>query len=65
MTSNAIRERLQRFAADRRGAAFTEYLIIVGIVALLGITIFNGFRNQIQTAVTGQGASVAKLGNTP
>ena len=58
-----LQARLKRLAADRRGAAFTEYVIIVGIVALLGMGIFTSFRGSIKTAVGKQGTSVESLGS--
>ena len=62
-SSSTLSMRLRRLAQDRRGAAFTEYVIIVGIVALLGMGIFTSFRGSIKTAVGKQGTSVESLGN--
>lgn len=58
-----LRTQLGQLVEDRRGAAFTEYVIIVGIVALLGMGIFTSFRGSIKTAVGKQGTSVESLGN--
>lgn len=57
-----VRVRLSELLRDRRGAAFTEYLIIVGIVALVGIGIFNKFRGGISDAVDGQKTKIGSLG---
>lgn len=62
LAPSTLRTRLSHLRHDRRGAAFVEYLIIVGIVALLGIAIFNTFRGHINNAAEGQGGQIDSLG---
>jgi Flp pilus assembly pilin Flp len=47
---------------DDRGGAVVEYLILVGVVALLAIHAFTVFGTDTSTVVHAEGANVAKLG---
>jgi hypothetical protein len=51
-----------RSLGDDRGAVFVEYLIVVGVVALLAIHAFSVFGTKSSTVVRQEGADVAKLG---
>ena len=46
---------------DTRGANMVEYIILVGIVALLGIYGFNKFSGSVNTEITNQGSTVTKI----
>jgi hypothetical protein len=45
-----------------RGGALVEYVILVGVVALLAIHAFTVFGTDTSTVVHQEGANVAKLG---
>jgi Flp pilus assembly pilin Flp len=47
---------------DDRGEAFVEYVILVGVVALLAIHAFTVFGTDTSTVIHQEGANVAKLG---
>jgi Flp pilus assembly pilin Flp len=49
-------------ARDTRGESMVEYLIIVGVVALLAITAFTGFGSQVAHAMRDQMLDPAKMG---
>ena len=51
MTIDNIRAFVRRFARDRRGAAMSEYLIIVGLVALFCIVAYDKFGEKISDKV--------------
>jgi Flp pilus assembly pilin Flp len=46
---------------DTRGANMVEYIILVGIVALLGIYGFNKFSGSVNTEITNQGTTVSGI----
>jgi Flp pilus assembly pilin Flp len=47
---------------EARGSALVEYLILVGVVALLAIHAFAAFGGDVGGVVNQEGANVAKLG---
>ena len=47
---------------DDHGAAVVEYVILVGVVALLAIHAFSVFGTDTSTVIHQEGADVAKLG---
>jgi Flp pilus assembly pilin Flp len=51
-----------RRLSDDRGGALVEYLILVGVVALLAIHAFTVFGTDTSTVIHEEGANVAKLG---
>lgn len=51
MTIDNIRAFIRKLVRDRRGAAMTEYLIIVGLVALFCIVAYDKFGNKISEKV--------------
>jgi Flp pilus assembly pilin Flp len=59
LTALLLRWRLPR---ESRGNAFVEYVILVGVVALLAIHAFSVFGTGTSTVVREQGADVAKMG---
>ena len=54
MNITELRSTAQKLVHDRRGAAITEYLIIVGLVAIICIAAYRAFGNAIQTRVNTQ-----------
>ncbi|HMJ15385.1 MAG TPA: hypothetical protein VK524_28410 [Polyangiaceae bacterium] len=54
MTIESIRTTARRLAEDRKGAAITEYLIIVGLVALVCIMAYQTFGSTVDQKIRGQ-----------
>ena len=54
MNKNAIR----RFFQDSRGANLVEYIILVGVVALMSIVAFKTFGSKVQQKVESHGGVV-------
>jgi hypothetical protein len=52
----------RRSFADATGSALVEYLVLVGVVALLAIQAFTIFGQDASTTIGKEGADVAKLG---
>ncbi len=48
---------------DQRGAGFTEYLILVGLIAIICITAFTDFGEAIQGKTQDFKAKIEGLGN--
>ncbi len=55
-------ERAPSRLSEAKGSALVEYLILVGVVALLAIHAFATFGGDVSGVVGQQGADVAKLG---
>jgi len=62
MMNLSIFRRLKR---DTRGANMVEYIILVGVVALLAIVAFKYFNASVQSKVKEQGDSVNKINAGP
>ncbi len=54
MTTETVRATARRLLQDRRGAAITEYLIIVGLVALVCIMAYQTFGSTVDQKIKGQ-----------
>ena len=54
--------RLRTLLADDRGSVMVEYLVLVGVVALLGLSAFTLFGQETSSVVQGEGADVAQMG---
>ncbi|HEY3595419.1 MAG TPA: hypothetical protein VGL13_16140 [Polyangiaceae bacterium] len=52
---------LRRMLKDSRGANFVEYMIIVGVVALLAIAAFTTFGSDVQNKITEEGGKVTGI----
>jgi Flp pilus assembly pilin Flp len=52
----------RRSLADATGSALVEYLLLVGVVALLALQAFSVFGQDVSGTVGKEGADVAKLG---
>jgi pilus assembly protein Flp/PilA len=50
--------KLQRLIKDQQGAGMTEYIILVGVIALLAIAAFQFFGDQVREKVEAQGDTV-------
>jgi Flp pilus assembly pilin Flp len=61
MQTIKLRNLFSRLKADRSGAAITEYLIIVALVAVLCIAAYRQFGNAIDTKVRQQISKVQGL----
>jgi Flp pilus assembly pilin Flp len=48
--------------SDARGGALVEYLLLVGVVALLAVHAFGLFGSEASTAIHRQGVDLAGLG---
>jgi len=55
----------KRLLADSRGANYVEYIILVGVVALLTIAGWHYFGDAVRSKVVAQGETVANLGGPP
>jgi len=45
---------------DTVGASMTEYILMVGLIVIAGITAWNTFGESIDTAITGQGTTISE-----
>jgi pilus assembly protein Flp/PilA len=52
---------LRRLKRDTLGANMVEYIILVGVVALLAIVAFRYFNSSVKTKVNQQADSVQKI----
>lgn len=53
---------LTNLARDEKGAGFTEYLILVGLIAVFCITAFDAFGKQVETKTGEFETAVGGLG---
>jgi len=53
-----INNTFRRFLKDTRGANMVEYIILVGVVALISIAAFKAFGSQVQGKIKKQGDQV-------
>jgi pilus assembly protein Flp/PilA len=54
---------VKKLLKDTRGANLVEYIILVGVVALLCVAAFKAFGGKIQSKVGDQGDKVEQIGN--
>jgi Flp pilus assembly pilin Flp len=55
----------RRLRKDTRGANMVEYIILVGVVALLAIVAFKYFNASVQAKIKAQGDSVNNVNAGP
>jgi pilus assembly protein Flp/PilA len=55
---------LRRLKRDTLGANMVEYIILVGVVALLAIVAFRFFNSSVKDKVNQQAQSVQKINGT-
>ncbi len=51
----------KRFLSDTRGANLVEYIILVGVIALIAIAGFKAFGGKVKDKVTEQSNSVGGI----
>lgn len=54
---------MKNLRSDTQGANLVEYIILVGIVALLSIAAFKVFGTKVQAKIQEQGGKVEQIGN--
>lgn len=54
---------MKKLLKDDRGANLVEYIILVGVVALLSIAAFKIFGGKVQQKIQEQGDKVEQIGN--
>jgi Flp pilus assembly pilin Flp len=59
-----MQQRLSRLLHDERGN-LVEYLIVIGLVALLAIAAFNTFGTSVKTKIEKQATSVNGINDAP
>ncbi|AKU94085.1 hypothetical protein AKJ09_00749 [Labilithrix luteola] len=52
---------MSKLVKDTRGANFVEYLVIVGVVALVGLTAFVAFGGKVTTKIGQEGDRVNSI----
>ncbi len=52
---------INKFLKDSRGANMVEYIILVGVVAILAMAGFKYFGSSVQAKVQAQGDTVGKV----
>ena len=50
---------------DTRGANMVEYILLVGVVALISIAAFTKFGGKVQEKIREQGISVGEINSSP
>ena len=56
--------RWNKFVRDTRGANLVEYIILVGVVAILALGAFKIFGSKVQKEITDQGKTVGGIQTT-
>jgi pilus assembly protein Flp/PilA len=51
----------RRFLKDTRGANMVEYILLVGVVALISIAAFKAFGTKVQEKIKAQGDTVGEI----
>lgn len=54
-------KRLRKFVRDQVGAGMTEYIILVGVIALLAIAAFRFFGTSVKEKINQQAGTVQKI----
>jgi pilus assembly protein Flp/PilA len=54
-------KKLTRLVRDQRGATLLEYIILVGVIALLAIGAFRTFGNSVSAKITEQSTTVGTI----
>jgi pilus assembly protein Flp/PilA len=57
--------KLARIFRETRGGDFIEYIIICGVVALLAITAFTTFGQDVQAKIKDEGSKVSGIQDGP
>ena len=64
MESNEKRVAKKSLLKDTRGANIVEYIILVGVVALIAIAGFKIFGSSVEQKITDQGTAVGTINGT-
>jgi pilus assembly protein Flp/PilA len=56
--------KVRSFIKDTRGANMVEYIILVGVVAILAIAAFKAFGGKVSQKITNQGNAVGNVQDT-
>jgi Flp pilus assembly pilin Flp len=59
--SSALSRFFKRLSADQRGASFVEYVIVVGLVAIVCIMAFGNFGKAINKKVEEQTGKISDM----
>lgn len=65
MKNNKKSSSVRNFLRATRGANMVEYIILVGIVALLAIGGFGFFSDQVKGKIHTQGDAISKVNDLP
>ena len=57
-----LKNTLRRFLKDTRGANLVEYIILVGVVALIALAGFKIFGNKVRQKIDTQANTVETIG---
>jgi Flp pilus assembly pilin Flp len=60
-SSRVLRDALTELHKDQRGASFVEYVIVVGLVAIISIVAFQNFGKAIVTKLGEETSAVSGL----
>jgi pilus assembly protein Flp/PilA len=61
MKNNKKQNRLQKLVRDTRGANLVEYIILVGVVALIALAGYKVFGTAVETKIGEQAGSVGAI----
>ena len=61
IVSDRVRIARRRFVADSRGANLVEYIILVGVIALIAIAGFKVFGGKVRAKIDEQAGSVGGI----
>lgn len=58
-------KKIRTLVKDTRGANLVEYMILVGMVAILAMLAFKAFGGAVKTKINQEKTSVGKIQGTP
>jgi Flp pilus assembly pilin Flp len=56
-----LRQAVARFMQEREGASFIEYIIVVGLVAIIAITAFTEFGDKVVAKLRDETQALDKI----
>jgi Flp pilus assembly pilin Flp len=59
-----LKKKIQQLADDTRGANMVEYIILVGVVALIALAGYRVFGSAVDDAINAQSDSVGNINTT-
>jgi pilus assembly protein Flp/PilA len=60
-SQNSVSTKAMKLTRDERGATLMEYIMLAGLVAIAAFAGFKLFGTDIQTAISGQAATVSSI----